>query len=261
MRPETIQLLGLISLRTLAEYDPSALRRTTDLSRRELDERIDRLLRTLAVQEESEVHEVRSRLNELRAIEAEAETQIEQNFLLRNLGRSSLEYAFRMALTYSRTADVLPSDSRTASERVVAAQEVPSPSRETEFVRLGVMRLLRELPEYEAAFEYPVRGKTIDCFLKPHASDHPVIFVEAKITLRSLRRAREAVAQLRRAAAGWGRKAVTVLLAGSVEEAVQYNWPQMFSGSHLLWYDIERNDFVGEGVQEIVSAVRVAEEG
>ena len=147
------------------------------------------------------------------------------------------------------------------NERVVAAQEVPSPSRETEFVRLGVMRLLRELPEYEAAFEYPVRGKTIDCFLKPHASDHPVIFVEAKITLRSLRRAREAVAQLRRAAAGWGRKAVTVLLAGSVEEAVQYNWPQMFSGSHLLRYDIERNDFVGEGVQEIVSAVRVAEEG
>jgi hypothetical protein len=101
MKPETIQLLGLISLRALAEYDPSELRRTTDLSRRELDERIDRLLGTPAVQVESEVHEVRSRLSELRAIEAEAETQIEQNFLLRNLGRSSLEYAFRMALTYS----------------------------------------------------------------------------------------------------------------------------------------------------------------
>ncbi len=261
MMPETIHLFGLIALRALADYDPIEFKRTTDLSRRELDRRIDSLLSASVTSEgNADVDQIRRRLHELWSIETEAESQVEQNFLLRSLGKSSLEYALRLALEYSRTARARPR-SEILSDKYstdVADRSHPK-SRERDLLRLGVMRLLRELPDYVPRFDYRVQGREIDCFLESVAPYQPVIFIEAKTSLSSLRQVKNASEQLKTVAASWGKGVLTVLLTANATMDVRHMWYEIYPGSYLLQYDPETNEFIAQDASSIVAAVHASE--
>jgi hypothetical protein len=253
MTPEVIHLFALVGLRALADYDPTEFRRTSDLSKRQVDERIELLLKTARDDRDQILAtEVSARLKELYEIERDAEGQAELAFLLRQLGLSCLQRAQQLALSYSRT-----SGPRTREPKV-PVQPAASPvfhRGPEEHLRLGVMRLIRELPGYVPSFEFPTRGQTVDCMLEPPDTSLPVVFIEGKRSLRSMGSANGAATQIRRATRGWGRRAIAAVLVAEVTLEVRRRWNSDIEGVFLLVYDGETNDF-SHGASELVALIQ-----
>jgi hypothetical protein len=256
MSPEHIHLLGLVALRALADYDPVEFRRSTDLSKREIDERIDRMLSTAEeFEEDEETYEIRARVERLRSVEREAESQVELSFLLRQLSMSSLQRAHQLALRYSRSAGPRNRDPRQDATSTISVLNSRPVIPEVEYLRLAVMRLLRELPEYRPIFEYAWRNKFIDCFLEPRVKGFPPILIEGKRQIRSIEEAKRVIAQLKQAASGWGRDALAVVITTSVSSSLAEAWPEWARQTYLLVFDPEANEFA-QGVERFISGVK-----
>jgi hypothetical protein len=258
MTPESIELISLIGLRALADYDLAEFARVTDMSKRQLDERIERGLTVLRPLDEHPItREAQARFEELREIEGESQTHTELNFLLRQLSQSCLQRAQQLALAYSRTA---APRQRPSSSIVDSVMPAPFESRlhvESEYLRLAVMRLIRDLPEYVAMFNYRIKNREVDCFLVSRAVDTPAIIVEAKRTINSRRHFEDAVRQLKQVAAGWGKSAIFVIVTTAIlREAMQ--GATLKGPVHVLVYDTEHDEFVGEGAQRLVAVVHGA---
>lgn len=261
MSPEHVQLLALIALRALADYDPVEFRRSTDLSKREIDERIDRMLATTdMVGVDEETHEIRARVEELRSVEREAESQVELSFLLRQLSTSSLQRAHQLALRYRRSAGPRSREPRQETAPAISVLKSSRAVSEVEYLRLAVMRLLRELPEYVPVFEYRWRNRFIDCFLDPGVTGFPPILIEGKKQIGSVEEAKRVVSQLKQAASGWGRDSFTVVITTSVSASVEQLWPELSRQTHLLIFDPETNEFA-QGGEKFLAAVRIKSAG
>jgi hypothetical protein len=258
MMPEAIHLFSLIGVRALADYDPVEFRRTTDLSKREIDERIEHTLARLTMEEQGIAQELRSRTRELREIEAGAQSQTELSYLLRQLASSCLQRAQQLAFAYSRS-DEAKTNQTTYVARANLGGAATSVPREEEYVRLGVMRLLRELPQYQPKFEYPVRGTQLDCFLEPSDARLPVILIEAKTRLFSEQQWKRAVQLLKGAATGWGKKAITAVLTTTVSPDLSDRANRAPGRTaYLLVYDPESNQFT-QGADSLIAAVHAEE--
>jgi len=255
MTPEAIQLVSLIGLRALADYDLAEFSRVTDMSKRQLDERIDMGLRSLRnLNDDRGREEAESRLGELREIERESQSHTELNFLLRQLSQSCLQRAQQLALAYSRTA----APRQRPPNPIVDSAAAPTPESrlrpEEEYLRLAVMRLIRDLPEYVPAFNYRIKNREIDCFLTSGDIGTPAIIVEGKRSINSPLHLEETAKQLKHAASGWGRSAILVIITTGVVRGALRPVP----GVHVLIYDAERDDFVGESAQPLIAVARQA---
>ena len=254
MTPETIHLFALLGVRALADYDPAEFRRTCDLSTRQVDEKIDRLLASAKdTQNHQLVAEAETHLEQLRAIERDADSQTELTFLLRQLSVACLQRAQQTALSYSRTVGPRAREPRMPN-RDTSSLGRPHHESPDEYLRLGIMRLLRDLPGYTPVFEYPVRGQEIDCLLEPADSSLPVIFIEGKTSLRSLGVARAAVTQLVVLCLD-GEDGDAAVLVSDIVPRLYRDWQDEFE-DHLLVYDSEVNEFAKEGGAELVALIR-----
>lgn len=261
MRPEAIHAFALLSLRALAEYDPVELRRNTDLSKRQIDERIEELINEL--DDDPEANELRHEIEQLFLVENEGENPVTAAFLLRQIASACLQRAQISAMNYQRTAE------RSASaETAIRVQHepvsAPQPSSiHEEYLRLAVMRLLRELPEYEALFEYRWKDHEIDCVLQPRGGDGPAVIVEFKLRLETDRQAKDAFSKLQRLAIGWPKSTLFAVLtsaigAGSLQgDAIHRGAGERLRGrTFLLIYDSERNEFARESAGRLLHTIR-----
>ncbi len=252
MRAETINLFALISIRALADYDAPEFRRATDLSKGELDERI-RILFDQISGDEPLVSMAREQLQALRSAELEAQSQTELLFLLRAMSHSSLERAQQLALRYSREQNKAAAKLLRIPNRSLAG-DVGGVGQELEYLRLGVMRLLRDLPGYIPRFDYRLKNIRIDCFLEPNTDGRPIL-VEAKMLIGSRAEAQKKVHNLKTATASLGSNTLSVLLAaggaGEVYELPQWPDKKFF----LLSYDPESNEFSADQLDAFIRAV------
>jgi hypothetical protein len=248
--PEAIQLYGLVATRALAEYDPAELRRATAVSKLELDQRIDELLEAVRRQEDTRTAEdLKERVHQLRDIEGGSTNALSRSFLLRQLSLASMQRAYQLAaeLELVGPGQALP---RRKIPAVIQHKAPPEKS----LVRLAVMRLLRDLPQYTPRFDYKIRNIYVDCFLEPDDQSDPPIVLEWK-ALRSTRDFVAAIAEIRKVLAGWGRKVVGAIIAGSdVQHAVvpEANREQKVL---LLIFDSEANEFRLGDRERLMNAV------
>ena len=262
MRAQAIHAFALLSLRALAEYDPVELRRNTDLSKRQIDERIKDLINQLG--DDPEASELRREADQLFLVENESENPVTAAFLLRQVASACLQRAQISAINYHRSA--APSVS---AERAVRVQHEPvsgpqaGPIHE-EYLRLAAMRLLRDLPEYEALFEYRWKDHRIDCVLQPRGGNGPAVLVEFKLRIENDRQAKDAFKQLQRFAVGWPKSTLLAVLtsaigAGSQGESLHRpggTGESLRGRSFLLVYDTERDKFARESAGGLLQAIR-----
>lgn len=264
MNADFIQLYSLVGLRALADYDPPEYRRVTDLSRNELDTKIQQLRLRLSEVGDSLLAEIESRLSELELIQGESRSQTESSFLLKQLSNSCLQRAQQLALLQGRITrrDEVP----TSLEQPTVpdfGRVTPRPSAGEDFVKLAAMRILRGLPNYSADFNVRIKDVEVDCILRPADSRLPMVFIEAKLVLRNDEVLKRAAAHLKRAAAGWGKGALQVVLTTAIDQSLSRPMIERNFGSvYLLLYDKESNEFVGTlSERRLIDAIRRVQDG
>jgi hypothetical protein len=216
VRAETIYAFAMTGLRALAEYDPIEFTRSTDLSKRHLDDRIASLIQEL--RDEPEFDELQRQTSQLNSVERDSESPVAAAFLLRQISQTCLQRAQALAIGYRRTTG--PSDrARILPERVPAPQGQAFSGHE-EYLRLGVMRLLRDLPEYTTLFNYRWRDYEIDCVLQPINDGAPPVLIEIKTRIQSVQQAREAFRKLHRVGAGWDKSTLFGLLTIKLDQEI-----------------------------------------
>jgi hypothetical protein len=259
MNAETVHAFALLGLRALADYDASEFQRTTDLSRRDLDRRIDFLLEQ--IRDEAELHELRRQVDDLRRIVDEAESQTALSFLLRQMSVANLQHAQSLAMRYTRVSDARGHVQITVPETRESLGVDDSTSNQESYLRLAIMRLLRELPEYTAKFNFRWKRTEIDCLLEPSTEDYPYVLIEFKPQLWSDAVARQALQSLRRAGSGWGSGALFVLIVLDFdsrlrEQARKFIPTKLANKTFVLQYDVEHNEFFHESEGPLLRAVR-----
>lgn len=96
MNAREIYLFGLIGLRALAEYDPLEYTRSTDISKWELEQQINSLLK------DTDNVEAHNRFKEIHTIIYRTETPNEAAFLLQQIYAGCFRIAQYYSLEYSR---------------------------------------------------------------------------------------------------------------------------------------------------------------
>ena len=93
-------------------------------------------------------------MHQLTSVELDLENQVASTFLLRQISLACLQRAEGLALGYHR--EVGPSDREERPWDWSNDEPVQGIafSKHDEYLRLGVMRLLRDLPQYMASFNY-----------------------------------------------------------------------------------------------------------
>ena len=253
MNDEVIHAYALIGLRALAEYDFNEFKRSTDLTKGRLDDRINELLGQTHGQEREDLNR---QLDQLESIRHESENQVAAAFLLRQISLACSQRAQALAVGYQREAELGVRESRRGiAEYAPSFHDRPS-SRHDEYLRLGVMRLLQDFPQYSASFEYKWRDTRIDCVLMSLDDEDPPLLIEFKLRLDTRRQLDEAFRQLRRVGTGWAKSTVFVVLTvDSDSEIVDSQKEQTDFGlgarAVLLIYDPERNEFSRQGVERL----------
>jgi hypothetical protein len=248
-------LYSLLALRVLAEYDPYEFARTTAQAPGQIEDTIRRALAE-DWRSESAQHEqidIGDKLRELDTLERNASSPSTRSYLLRLLGQSALERAYQIALSLEQQG-VLRGPSSAAKRHPLRPGKV---TRDSEFTRLAVMRLLQDLPSYDAKFEHRLRDREIDCMLEPLEEGKPTILIEAKESLPDQRSLTAAAAQLTKFAAGWGKSALTVLITRVGEPAEFPSMPRRRGRptTLLLHFDPEQNEFDSYDMELIRTAV------
>lgn len=259
MKAETVHALALIGLRALAEYDPIEFRRSTDLSKGHLDDLIEGLLE--GVHDEVDFGDLRREVDQLRSVERESQSQVASAFLLRQISVSCLERAQALAIHYRSTIGPFAHGESLGVQENAPVSVDQRLSKHEENLRLGVMRLLRDLPEYSAMFNYRWRHREIDCVLRPVYDGSPAILIEFKQKMQSEQRVREAFRRLHQAGAGWGKSTLFGILTTSPSEELFDSWMKLVpvklrQRTFLLTYDVEQNEFSRQSASRLIHAVR-----
>lgn len=200
MNAEEIHLYGLIGLRALAEYDPPEYRRAVDLSKQQLERKIELSLRFIENQELEELYA------KLRAIIDSTENQLEMTYLLQNIYASTSLTAHFHAL--QQRHDQLADLEELASEFSESYELEPAlvMSSAEELTKLSVMALLRRLREYVPVFNLRIREIEVDCVLKPKLESLPVIVIETKSRFRHAEQIDMTLKRLKTVMSAYGRK-------------------------------------------------------
>jgi hypothetical protein len=180
-------------------------------------------------------------------------------FLMRQLSQSCLQRAQALALGYHNTTRPLAWEDR-LPERVPISQG-KSFSGHDEYLRLGVMRLLRDLPDYRALFNYRWKDYEIDCVLQPLSDSVPAILVEFKMRIQTVQQARDALRKLHRVGAGWDKSTLfgllTINLGQELPQPIGKLVPSRLAArTFLLIYDAERNEFSRQSASQLIHANR-----
>lgn len=246
MNELNIQLYSLIGLRALAEFDSTEYRRATDISKRDLEMKINELLKL------SEESDARTKYDELKNIEYTAESNSELNFLLKQIYSYCFQKAQHLSLRFTRDN---PDKNINSFQQKEYFKEGNLTSRkivrENEFLKLGVMRLLQIIDGYDPQFEYKWKNHRIDCILNPIREGLPLIVIETKLDLRSSTRISMAINQLKSYLRFWGNKSIGVLLTSPMPEIQNKIRDIQADNIFLLMYDVEKNDFVGEDIYKL----------
>jgi hypothetical protein len=163
---------------------------------------------------------------------------------------------------HHRTAEPLPpQEGFKTSENTPGLEDQLSSSGPDEYLRLGVMRLLRDLQGYKAMFNYHWRDHEIDCVLQPPNDETPAVLIDFKARIDSVEQAKMAFARLHRLAAGWARSTLfgilTIQLDPKLAQSASRQFPEKYQGrAFLLTYDSLRNEFARESAGELLHAVR-----
>lgn len=247
---DAVHLYALISLRALADYDPYEFRRSTDLTRREVDDRIQAALEGARYHgDERLLTDAGQRLDDLRALEATGESPAALSYLLRQVSNSALERAYQLALRQAQSGETRRAAFTRSGGPKPSIQPKAPAGTELEFLRLAVMRLLRDLPNYEARFDYLSRNLEIDCLLQSRAEGEPPVLIEAKAHLKTGTAVQAALATLKKLTAGWGRGVIGVILTMSISEEARTVMYRFRGKYFVLTFDPESNEFL-EGERE-----------
>jgi len=257
--PNRIAVLALIGLRALAEYDPAEYARVTDASKGDIDERIRSLLDQLGdgYGDERLDGEIRDKYSQLRAIGEESRGRTEFVFLLRQLHMSSLERAQQLSLRYDRVPR--PLEVRSSPSRfhraALSRKDIEPRSEHDEFLRLAVMRLLRDLPGYSPLFEIAASDRQIDCVLTPASADQPAVVIEAKLHLRPAD-TQQVFLKARRAATAWGKGSIPAVICPALDRP--WNLPPESNAQtvYFLQFDTESNSFTGQGAAALFARLQ-----
>ncbi len=215
MNAEAIHALCLMGLRAMSEYDPVEYRRTTDLSKRDIDTKIQQLLNSSKNDEVSRLYSL------LTDIQTFTGTPEELNFKLRQLNSSCFQLAQHFASIYARSKDKPLSRPTSLEAIALSYPKQQSASEHDELIKLGVMLMLRELKNYQPQFEYKAPNARVDCLLVPEDSSMPHIVIEAKTYIRTNENFKQIRLQLSKTLKYWGKNTVGVILCGGVARAAK----------------------------------------
>jgi len=252
MNAERVQLFALIGLRALAEYDPFEYKRCTELSKRQLEDNIQRLI------ERSGDDEARKKFEDLKTIETELENAGEFSFLLKQIYVSSLQKAQQLSLTFFRRKD-REGESKFLVAKYTKEEDrgIPSVSEHDDLLRLSVTLLIRKIKGYKPLFHYRWKSEEIDCLLEPFETDLPFIVMESKSWLRSDSQIEMTVDQLSKYRRFWGKKALGIIVTKGIGTKSHFQPGNIAKNIFLLIYDPENNVFVADNFEKLLTAIRL----
>jgi hypothetical protein len=245
MNPEIIRLLGLISLRALAEYDPPEYRRSADMSKRQLDARIRSLLSEVDNPECVQLYESLNHIIDF------SESPLELSFLLRQIYVASFGRAQYYSLQRSRIEK--SSEYREISRREYS-QEIPHRrgiSEGDELIRLSTMLLLRDLRDYSYSFQRRLGEAEVDSVLEPELRGMPHILVQAAASGREFE---VKVESLRKAMAVIRGRVVGVIVTEATP--AEQDSESLGENIYLLRFDVRKNQFAGNDLRRFHYSLR-----
>ncbi len=157
MSPELVQFFILTGLRALVEYDPAEYRRMTDLSKSEIDRKLNELVQLVADTEAKELHQ------SLRNAISEIANPEQLRFFLTQTYNTAIQKAQYQAMLYIKTDKMEVPTWSQIDVTSVKIQSRLSTQPDRDFTRLAVMRLLRIIPNYTPLFEYRLQNARLDC--------------------------------------------------------------------------------------------------
>jgi hypothetical protein len=248
MNTQEIYLFGLIGLRALAEYDPFEYKRSTDMSKRELERKIESALK------KTNSPEGESLYDDLKTIIDTTESPLELSLLLQQIYISSFRKAQYHSLQYSRQQSVEGSNDLSINyqESKYKTEKHVSVSPEDELIRLSVMFLLRSLPGYTHLFQQRIKDIEIDCILEPQLPELPYIVIEAKSQILNQKQFETIVRQLKSVLPAVGKKTIGIIVLGN---RIESNRELPGKNMYVLIFDVRKNRFIGEDFYRLVELV------
>ena len=250
MNPEIIRLLGLISLRALAEYDTTEYRRSTDMSKSQIDTQIKSMI------EEVNSPECTRLYKNLNNIVDVSEGPLELSFLLRQIYTESFGQAQYYSLQRSRaerSSDYIEAPRREYSQEIKQRIGI---SEGDELIRLSTMLLLRDLRDYTYSFHRRFGEAEIDSVLEPGLQGVPSILVQA---ISSKREFEAKLASLRSAMATVQGRAFGVVVMETIPEGKADELAK--ANIYPLCFDARKNQFLLSDLRSLLLGLREYSDG
>lgn len=249
MKALEIQLYGLIGLRALAEYDPPEYSRAVDLSRRELERKIESGLKAV------ENADLKQLYQDMKLIIDSTENQIEMSYLLQQIYTSSSIRAHFFSMQhhqarFSDTSIELPAQYSDGNYQEPKGTVLSS---EDELIRLSAMSLLREIRGYIPKFNVRLKNFEVDCIMEPESPDLPHMVIEVKSHFHKVIQSKSVIKRLKSVMSVFGRKTIGVLIVE--RRLLDLNDQMEGYGVHVLVFDVRKNRFVGQGLENLISQV------
>lgn len=207
MNADVIYVLNLIGLRALAEFDPIEFKRSTSFSKYQIEQKIESLLESFKEQEPTWLYE------EFRNIKKNVESQDEINFLLKRIYLMAFQEAQHLSLTFERENINYSNSEQILFPNGISEYKDDSIILEHDsFLKLAVMRLLKEFRDYIPLFNYKVKNYEFDCLLESKVKGLPTIIIEGKKVIRTSKQLQEAFNQLNKYINFCGKDTIGLLL-------------------------------------------------
>lgn len=247
MNPIEIQLLGLIGLRALAETDSIEFTRSTDLSKRELDLKIRKLLPLVENRECKELYDRITNATDL------GETPVEVSFTLQQVYASTAAKAQFEALMWTHSNPVGSAQELMPEAEVAFGSKRGSQANEhEELLRLSAMLLLRYLRDYSCIFHQRLGRFQIDAVLEPASSDDPHVVIEIAPVLRMPEQLSRGISHLKSAMRLFGPRTLGLVITEQLRivEIGSYAKDRCF----ILEFDSKSNSFGQGDLERFLSA-------
>lgn len=234
MKPENIHVLGLIGLRALAEIDPVEYKRSTDFSKYEVEQKIEVLLNI-------EDEEANWLYKEFKNILNNSQSDDEVNFLLKRLYMISFQKAQHLSLIFSReNKQHINYEPNWGNNYYEGKKDMYT--EQDSFLKLSVMRLLKDLKDYNPIFNYKIKNNEIDCLLEPQNEELPYIIIETKRVIKNLIQLDKSLDQLNKYISFWGKNTIGLIITGGYED-VGYN--RLNPNYFIIQFDYQNNQLYG----------------
>lgn len=241
MNPNIAYAYLLLNLKILSENDPIELLRVTDISKSDIDKKLNSIIH------EIESKEVKHLYDEFNLITEKIRNPNQLKFLYNQIQSNAFTKAQYYSILYTQSQNRDFEGIHSESDYYKEMESLNS--EENDILKLATMKLLRLLPGYRVYFEYKLDKINIDCLLQNKNESFPNIIIEFKSNQKNTK---DVFLQLKKAMKLWGKRTIGILIVNNVSNFID---KENLENVYVINYNEQLNSLFGKGYEEFLKNI------